>query len=570
MIEEFSPSERLVEYITSNSKRKDNDEVTELYNAMSDECRTEISKDELREFLRISDPNKRQRRVKIIVNADESSLPMFVKEINRMKAMIVLGDLSSQENNNIEPERIDLLIAYSRMFETYKIPRPLDPYSYATSGMAQSYNTIGPNGLFSTRTVGKLTGDSVHFMMFAAGRNSMKCKRFSFGGNLLFPPTTDADRPGNTPPAVLEGDPCCIDEEFCKTTLGLETIEKSSLREHALRLAMIQDIVNDEEQQFSERNLQDIFCHHWLSTLVKSIDTSDDVDLRVVDVTGMNALDVQVEVCNEYLISQGKNETSGRTGLQVELSMKSDAVVCHKQYVGNANGAFENCAYHIEMKEQNSLKCSGLRPKSQLLAESLAKSIHLWNVNAALPSVLYSVLCDGFSLCVLIHFPSKNTAYLSRREIEPGRMTCVMAWLQQLSANKELTEEQFLGMGFKIESKDLQSDVTEQVKKAGEEAREKRRIENTANNENNPKKSATKKLSNKGLVVIDFVADEEFDRQAELQKKSATFCHIQNYYRYNDPLPLTEDVLDSVHENQPLTAEEKLGRAGFFTTRTAN
>lgn len=563
MIEEFSPSERLVEYIASKNKDNDdnnsnsNDEVIEVYNAMPDECRTEISEDELREYLRISDPDVRRVRVKIVNSG--FSLPMIVsvREINRITAISILGDLSS--HGNIEPGRIDLLIAYSRNFKTYKIPRSLDPYSYATNGMAQSYDTIGTNGLFSTRTVGKLTGDSVHFMMFAAGRNSMKCKRFSFGGNLLLPPT--ADRPGDTPPAVREGDPCAIDEEFCKNTLGLEIDQ--SFQEHALRLAMIQDIVKDKELKFSERNLQDIFCNHWLSTLVQSIDTSD--DLRVVDVTGMNPLDVHVEVCNEYLISQGKNEISGRTGLQVELSIKSDAVVCPKNYVGNANGAFENCAYHIEMKEQNSLKCSGLRPKSQLLAESLAKSIELLQVNLALPSVLYSVLCDGFSLYVLIHFPPKNTAYLSRREIEPGRMTCVMAWLQQLSANKDLTEEQFLGMGFKVESNDLESDVTEQVKKAGE-AREKRRIENDAN-ENNQKKSATK-FNNKGLV-IDVVADEEFDRQAKLQKKSATFCHFQNYYRYNDPLPLTEDVLDSVHENQPLTAEEKLGRAGFYM-RTAN
>ena len=331
-------------------------------------------------------------------------------------------------------------------------------------------------------------------MMFAAGRNSMKCKHFSFGGNLLFPPT--ADRPGGTPPAVREGDPCAIDEGFCKNTLGLEM--NQSFQEHALRLAMIQDIVKDKELEFSERNLQDIFCNHWLSTLVQSIDTSD--DLRVVDVTDMNPLDVHVEVCNEYLISQGKNEISGRTGLQVEFSIKSDTVVCPKNYVGNTNGTFKNCAYHIEMKVQNSLKYSGLRPKSQLFAESLAKSIELLNVNLALPSVLYSVLCDGFSLYyVLIHFPPKNTAYLSCQYIEPGRMTCVMAWLQQLSANKDLTEEQFLGMGFKVESNDLESDVTEQVKKAGE-AREKRRIKNDAN-ENNQKKLATK-FNNKGLVIL--------------------------------------------------------------------
>ena len=87
---------------------------------------------------------------------------MIVRDNNRMTAISILGDLSL--HGNIEPGRIDLLIAYSWNFKTYKIPRSLDLHSYATNGMAQSYDTISTYRLFSTGTVGKLTGYSVHFL----------------------------------------------------------------------------------------------------------------------------------------------------------------------------------------------------------------------------------------------------------------------------------------------------------------------------------------------------------------------------------------------------------------------
>lgn len=116
------------------------------------------------------------------------------------------------------------------------------------------------------------------------------------------------------------------------------------------------------------------------------------------------------------------------SGVQSRLTIKSDVVVCSAALAGNANQAFLDCAYHIEMKQARELKNSAMGCKSQLIAESLAKSLALLQKNKELPNVIYSVLCDGLCLHVLIHFPKTSKAYLSHREIEPGRMTCVMAY----------------------------------------------------------------------------------------------------------------------------------------------
>ena len=213
------------------------------------------------------------------------------------------------------------------------------------------------------------------------------------------------------------------------------------------------------------------------------------------------------------------------------------------------------------MKQAQKLKNSAMDCKSQLLAESLAKSLYLLQRNGKFPNVIYSVLCDGLCLHVLIHFPKKKRAYLSHREIEPGHMTCVIAWLHQLSANQGPTEEEFLESGFVI-GDSLESHMQQSLNK--------KRDRNPSGGRKAEEKSVptsrgttSAKGTKRSCLLLDVARDDESLKQEECRKNLSTFSSLQNFHRYNDPLPLTEAVLEALHSSQPLSMENKLRRAGL-------
>ena len=530
----FSPAARLLGLLPAVEYE---DEVNAAYDGLPTSVQQEFTKDDLQQILD-SKHNKEK-----VLNELKKGAVYLAKLIAQTEALRKLQTLSKL---TISPRETDLLLARSLFEEQYKTPRSLDPSGYSTNGLEQSYETLTSNALFSTRTINELDGDSVHFMMFRHGETMIECQRFSCGHNPLISGV------------VHQGDPCLVDEEFCQL-LG---IEAGNLANHPLRLEMIQHVLRT--QMLVESEVQALFLH-LLGGLVQELEGAES-NMRVCNVVGMNAVIVSVEVCNEYLCLAGKPENSGGTGTSHQLSIKSDAVVCHKSFAGDSNQAFLHCAYHIEIKQAMELKHSAMDCKSQLLAESLAKSQALLRKDKQLPQVIYSVLCDGLCLHVLIHFPRQSKAYLSHREIEPGRMICVITWLHKLSARNDLTEEEFLDIGLCI-GDSLDSQVQNVVTKKSARVRP----QGTNKSKARPN-SKTTYGTKRAYPSIDVVAEDERSQQAERQRGLATFSSFQNYYRYNDPLPLTEAVLESFHDGQPPSTQDKLQRGGFEVPgrRTSN
>ena len=523
------------------SPKEHSEQVNRFFNMLAQDVRQEITKDDLAEYLDSEIPQFEQEFQKAIQEGAININVFLLKSAVRLKVKHKLSNLSKLVL--VTPRDIDVMIAQMLFHKEYKLPRALDPSSYATNGVMQSYETLSSKALFSMRSIGELQGDSVHFMMFATGRTKIECNRFSFGNNPLF----------SLQPGDREGDPCLIDEAFC----GLLNIQNDGLMNHALRLEMIQNILREEN--FQELEVQALFSH-WLGELVRQLD-GDDSNLRVTDVTGMTTLRVQVEVCNEYLALQGRVVDSIESS---QLSIEGDLAVCDISLQGNARDAFVYSSYNVEMKQALKLRHSALGCKSQLLAESLARSIYRLT-DLEPPEVLYSMLCDGLCLHVLVHFPKRKVAYLSHREIEPGRITCVVAWLHKLSARKDLSEEEFLNMGFDIGLK-MQDEVAASVKKKRE--RKPAGGDGTKNTGQSNKNINRKVAPRSKTRCIDLAADEEAERRREDQSQFSAFLQMQNYYRYGDPMPLTEAILDKstkIGDHEQLSLDEKLSRAGYIS-----
>ena len=173
-----------------------------------------------------------------------------------------------------------------------------------------------------------------------------------------------------------------------------------------------------------------------MGELVKALSGGD--TFCAGSVAGMEPVKVAVEISNTYLASQNKPIVNGATGKQVVLTTESDVVVIDvssNHDLANKKENFLNCSYSIEMKDAGKLKNSATKPKSHLIAESLAKHLERKNKSNR-PEVIYSVLCDGYSLCILLHFVQDQTAFLSHREIEPGRMVVLLAWLHRLATSQ--------------------------------------------------------------------------------------------------------------------------------------
>lgn len=91
-------------------------------------------------------------------------------------------------------------------------------------------------------------------------------------------------------------------------------------------------------------------------------------------------------------------------------------------------------------KSRDYLRNSSIKQKSQLIAESLARQPVLARGDS---NVIFSVLTDCCSLYVLVHFRIEQV-YLSRREIEPGRIISVLVWLHTISKRRNgLTLKEF-------------------------------------------------------------------------------------------------------------------------------
>ena len=413
------------------------------------------------------------------------------------------------------PDDIDGLMAAS-----LALVEPLEPgstitprkdrWGYAAAGLEQSYDTVPRSALWSTTTVRELTGDAVHFMMFEEGDSKVE----------IHPLVDDP---------LAQGSPMDIDLSFCNK-LGLTKAVADRLPMHAKRLAMAQHILECIAHQ--ETHTQALF-QHCLSSLIISIDESS--SCRVVDVTGMTPAHVSVQVCNKYLENQGRGTTDGN-GQFVSLKIKSDLAVCSSEENEDKLQTFLHCRYHIKMKDAfGVLKNVAIKPKSQLIAESMVRGLKLvLQDRMHSPQAIYSVLCDVCCLHVLVYFPAEKKAYLSHREVEPGRMVCVLAWLHLISSRDDLSVQEFLNMGF-IVGGSFKDEVRASQKKRGIEPGEAVDQSSSARSDRSRRQSRHTKKRNASMeheMCIDVVASEQQAAEREKQTKLDTFSLFQNHYQH--------------------------------------
>jgi hypothetical protein len=538
--------------------------LCQLYDELPEFVRADISLftfaaydtdvDETADTLQRGNPGKRQQMTRIVVR---------IQETTRDSALAALKDLPAAASTT--PEEINGCLEAA----TWDIPMSvaLDPWRYCSNGrLAQSYETCQSTTLFSTAPVINLTGEGVHFMMFQSGRHALQCNRFLFGSSAL-----DSD-------AAATGNRREISPQFL-ANLGLDASLADRLRVHAIRLDKVQHVLNQPDGYWLESHAQLLF-QHILNSLLVDILSKGEIPCHVIDVTGMNVIEVKVEVCKEYLNMQNKHQVvecgrianlAMKTDLAVESIIQDSAVATGQEELYNA--ALDS-KYIIEMKKAGDyLRNGAVRQKSQLIAESLAR--HLSLVRRG-PNVLFTLLTDCCCLHVLVHFREEQRAYLSHREIEPGRMIAVLAWLHKASHNGDLTEDKFLGCGFAF-GQTFESEISDAInrkKRAGgsRNVQGNRRNKSTINRKPTPgDKSATSRrnlgenlTSTSNLVLDVSAADEREKRDAEI-KHLATFSAFQNHYIWGCDLPLTEGVLDVVGraEDERIQGGNGAKRAGF-------
>jgi hypothetical protein len=427
-------------------------------------------------------------------------------------------------------------------------PQKLDQWKYAEKNRTtQSYESITASSLVSATTVSSnvtLDEHTTHFMMFNEGRTKIQCVRFDFGSSEL----------DENPDAA--GDPRVIETDFLKA-LGLEASMMESLHIHARRLEMVQQVLFDLKPLFTETHTQTLF-EHVLTLLLSDLDdTESSLKPHVEDVTGMEPMHVRVEVCKQYIQEQlqkkGMNQGTAQD-VDVGLTIKSDLVVSMLSRDKSEGDGEEqltrarrkkkrllDCAYIIEMKPAHGdLRYSGKTSKSQLIAESLARSIELLIRDLKAPRVLFSVLCDCCSLHVLVHFPQEKRAFLSRREVEPGRMIAVLAWVHRAAGNgitmTELEKLFAIGDTFANEIRDRKTrsgrgpeihPTSDKKQKAAD-----------SGNGRGPREREAK------LVPLSFDDEEESEQERRSEKLDA-FASYRNHYNLGWPLPLKRGVLES-------------------------
>jgi hypothetical protein len=179
------------------------------------------------------------------------------------------------------------------------------------------------------------------------------------------------------------------------------------------------------------------------------------------------------------------------------------------------------------------------------------------------------VLCDVCCLHVLVYFPAEKKAYLSHREVEPGRMVCVLAWVHSISTRDNFSVQEFLNMGF-IVSGSFKDEVRASQKKRGIEPGEADDQSSSARSDRSqrqPRHTKKRSASMEHEMCIDVVASEKQEAEREEQTKLDTFSLFQNHYHFGDPLPLTEGVLSEMEKKERLQSKNvyecTLGRVGL-------
>ena len=168
-------------------------------------------------------------------------------------------------------------------------------------------------------------------------------------------------------------------------------------------------------------------------------------------------------------------------------------------------------------------------------------------------NVLFSVLCDCCSLFVLVHFRKEKTAYLSHREIEPGRMICVLVWLHFKSKEADLTLESFQDSSFVELGNFFEDEIIAAQKKRELIDKEDPDSKDGGGSMHNSFREFGKRKAvcqhSGDEECLDFDAIDKRERELELQSELDTLSAFRNFYHFGHPLPLTQGVLNEFQKH---------------------
>mmetsp|Transcript_4219 Transcript_4219/g.11475 ORF Transcript_4219/g.11475 Transcript_4219/m.11475 type:complete len:283 (+) Transcript_4219:768-1616(+) len=262
--------------------------------------------------------------------------------------------------------------------------------------------------------------------------------------------------------------------------------------------------------------------------------------LEVFDVTGMDPISVPLTVSANYTTKQTGVPTDAKV---CKLIARCDLSIHPETQSLPLDSIFLQALVNIEVKSAlTMLRGAGCKEKTQTLVASLARQLKLATISAK--QHLFSILCDGGCLNVLVHDINSNRCYLSHREISPGRMVAIIAWVLRKSRDSsEISDGQALNTQLlTLVAKD---DCGEDAKYTDDSSYPDQDLDAPEDNvgQNVPRSDCgdTKQVIDELATLLDLESEDEFD--AHQREKSAASMAFHKNRTFGKELPLIAGVL---------------------------
>ena len=436
---------------------------------------------------------------------------------------------------NKDHRAMDLLRFYGTFNASHDVSPPL--HSYGTLKNDSSGDSCRSSAITSV-----LKADRIHHNMFRDKNSEINCqkfKRFKIGGQL------DPD----------------LNLETLIANFGLnEQKDKlmSFLPEALANLQHARSFLARRGGSRMESLTQTVF-YVFLSDLMEKMKSSfsSQSNGNVAVVTGMDAVEVEVTVCKEYMRRNAKkqklNSRCGVSSQKTKLQIKSDVVILEgrtDKYNQDSVGiqqqkVFLDSKVNIEIKEWGFLaNLKNKSPMTQVSAESMARSIK--KNSKKNDGWLFSLLTDCVVLYCVCHDVDKKNYWISRSVQTPEEMLLSICWLYLTSIgivpagtlDRWETDE---GNDGEVEDDEGKtSSVLESIDESNDTS------DRNTTNDGNADTGATSQEYEKNVPVVSFESMDDEEEEEMQREKWQTFFLMENHRKYGTPLPLTEKFL-SLH-----------------------
>lgn len=436
---------------------------------------------------------------------------------------------------NKDHRAMDLLRFYGTFNASHDVSPPL--HSYGTLKNDSSGDCR------SSAITSVLKADRIHHNMFRDKDSEINCqkfKRFKIGGQL------DPD----------------LNLETLISNFGLnEQKDKlmSFLPEALANLQHARSFLARRGGSRMESLTQTVF-YVFLSDLMEKMNSSfcSQSNGNVAVVAGMDAVEVEVTVCKEYMRRNAKkqklNSRCGVSSQKTKLQIKSDVVILEgrtDKYNQDSVGiqqqkVFLDSKVNIEIKEWGLLaNLKNKSPMTQVAAESMARSIK--KNNKKNDGWLFSLLTDCMVLYCVCHNVAKQEYWISRSVQTPEEMLLSICWLHlksigivQVGTMDRWETDEWSDGEVEEEDDEVEDDEGKTSSVPEEES-----IDDAINEPANDEQKEQIILS---AEIFDYIMNDNPDEEEEemQREKWQTFFLMENHRKYGTPLPLTEKFL-SLH-----------------------